>query len=364
MDSPLDSIFQSKYEEFMNSLSEAFSELAEVIKVAREVAPEEREKLYKQMVMPTAGNPNRDMTKAPGMVLPGVFINDAMWNSCSSKTKEAINQFLSLLTFSITMKEGTGSDFGLGGDAFRKWADTFMDDWRGKMNRGEFDTFSKRFADMFGNTANFSERLPPFPEKFKKGKLVRLAEDIVKELKPEEFGLDADTVKKCEEDPSKAFEVIMDTTMRNPERLQNAMKRIMKRLQEKFQRGEFKPQELAAEAEEMMKEFSENPAFVEMMDSMRKAFSFEGNMEGARAAGQEKSAKLHMAQERLRKELAKRKEAAANNPLASNPLATKPLATKPLATIPVVAKESTANDEIPTLNIPGKQGKNKKNTKK
>jgi hypothetical protein len=30
----------------------------------------------------------------------------------------------------------------------------------------------------------------------------------------------------------------------------------------------------------------------------------------------------------------------------------------------VVAKESTANDEIPTLNIPGKQGKNKKNTKK
>jgi hypothetical protein len=95
------------------------------------------------------------------------------------------------------------------------------------------------------------------------------------------------------------------------------------------------------------------------MDSMRTALSFEGNMEGARAAGQEKSAKLHMAQERLRKELAKRKEAAANKPLASNPFAS-----NPSATIPVVAKESTANDEIPTLNIPGKQGKNKKNTKK
>jgi len=93
----------------------------------------------------------------------------------------------------------------------------------------------------------------------------------------------------------------MNSTMRNPEKLQGAMKRIMKRLQEKFQRGEFKPQELAAEAEEMMKEFSENPAFVDMMDSMRKAFSFEGNMEGARAAGMEHSVRLNMVRERLRR---------------------------------------------------------------
>jgi hypothetical protein len=51
----------------------------------------------------------------------------------------------------------------------------------------------------------------------------------------------------------------------------------------------------------MMKEFSENPAFVEMMDSMRKAFSFEGNMEGAKAAGMEQSVRLNMVRERLRR---------------------------------------------------------------
>ena len=51
----------------------------------------------------------------------------------------------------------------------------------------------------------------------------------------------------------------------------------------------------------MMKEFSENPAFVDMMDSMRKAFSFEGNMEGARAAGMEQSVRLNMVRERLRR---------------------------------------------------------------
>lgn len=298
MSDPLDSIFQTKYEEFAASLTDAFPELGEVIKTSLSGDKADREKLYKQFVMSGAGNPKRDPTQTPGMVLPGVYINDATWSSCSEGTKGAINQFLSILTFSIVMKDGNSGDFGFGDEAFKKWADSFMNQWRGKMDRGEFDSFTSRFADLFGSDGG---RLPPFPEKLRKGKLVRLAEEIVRELKPEEFGLDPETVKQCETDPSKAFEVIMNSTMRNPEKLQGAMKRIMKRLQEKFQRGEFKPQELAAEAEEMMKEFSENPAFVEMMDSMRKAFSFEGNMEGAKAAGMEQSVRLNMVRERLRR---------------------------------------------------------------
>lgn len=298
MSAPLDSIFQAKYEEFAQSLTEAFPELTDVIKTSLANDSTEREKMYKLLVMPEAGNPKRDPTQTPGMVLPGVYINDTTWASCSEGTKKAINQFLSILTFSLVMKDGNSSDFGFGDDAFKTWADTFMNQWRGKMDRGEFDSFTKRFADLFGSTG---DRLPPFPEKLRKGKLVKLAEEIVRELKPEELGLDPETVKQCETDPSKAFEVIMNSTMRNPEKLQGAMKRIMKRLQEKFQRGEFKPQELAAEAEEMMKEFSENPAFVEMMDSMRKAFSFEGNMEGAKAAGMEQSVRLNMVRERLRR---------------------------------------------------------------
>jgi hypothetical protein len=95
----------------------------------------------------------------------------------------------------------------------------------------------------------------------------------------------------------------MNGTMRNPEILQNAMKRIIKRLQEKFQRGEFRPQELAAEAEEMMKEFSDNPAFVAMMEQMRKTFGFE-DMEAAKASGQEQTARMSIVKERLRRKQA------------------------------------------------------------
>lgn len=303
MSAPLESIFQTKYDEFVASLMEVFPELADVLNAAKALSTADRLAQYKAFVMPMAGSPTRDPATCPGMVLPGVSIAASLWDSASEGTKKAINQFLSLMTFTFVMKEGpegaAGADFDFGGEAFKGWADSFMDQWRSKLNRADFDSFAKRLADLFGSGG---DRLPPFPEKFRKGKLVKLAEEIVRELKPEEFGLDPNITKQCEEDPSKAFEILMGSMMNNPEKLQGAMKRIIKRLQDKFQRGEFKPQELAAEAEEMMKEFSENPAFVEMMEAMKRTFGFE-DMDAARAAGQEPTARMSIVRDRLRRKL-------------------------------------------------------------
>jgi len=346
MSAPLDAIFQTKYEEFGESLTEVFPEMTDVIKSAMAASPTERVSLFKQLVLPSAGNSKRDPETFPGMVLPGVYINEALWLSSSEGTKKAINQFIKLLSFTFVMKEGGSDEFG--GDAFRTFADKFMNDWRGKMDRTDFDSFTKRFADLFGSGEN---RLPPFPERLRKGKLVRLAEEIVKELKPEEFGLDPDTVRQCEADPSKAFEILMQTTMRNPARLQEAMKRIIKRLQEKFQRGEFKPQELAAEAEEMMKEFSENPAFVDMMDQMRKVFSFE-DMASAKAAGQEQSARMAVVKERLRRKAAENAAKAGAKPA---PVAT----AAATAAANAAAAELEADEFVSILANGGKKGKGK-----
>jgi hypothetical protein len=110
--------------------------------------------------------------------------------------------------------------------------------------------------------------------------------------------------------------------MKNPGVIQKAMQRIIKKLQDKFQRGEFKPEDLASEAEEMMKEFSENPAFVQMMESLRKTFSFE-DPEAAAAAGRPESARLAIVKNRLRQKLAKQNEAkAAAGIVAAAPVAT------------------------------------------
>lgn len=348
MTTPLDTIFHTKYDEFAASLSDVFPELGDEIKYATSMSKPDRLAHYKACILNLAGSVTRDPESCPRMVLPGVTITDDLWASATEGTKKAINQFLSLMTFTFVMKDGPdGSDsgFDFGGESFKTWADTFMNQFRGKMDRSEFDSFTKKMGDLFG--AN-GDRLPPFPEKFRNGKLAKLAEEIVRELKPEEFGLDPDVMKQCEEDPSKAFEILMGTLTQHPEKMQGAMKRIIKRLQEKFQRGEFKPQDLAAEAEEMMKEFSENPAFVEMMESMKNTFGFQ-DMDMAKAAGQEPTARMALVRERLR-----RKQAAKG----ATPIAPVPVAAR-MASPPA----STADDSefASVLLKRGNKSKNSKN---
>ena len=82
MSASLNAIFQTKYDEFAASLTEAFPELTEVVKMALAISPAERTTMYKSLVLPGAGSPKRESTAPPGMVLPGVYINDELWNSC------------------------------------------------------------------------------------------------------------------------------------------------------------------------------------------------------------------------------------------------------------------------------------------
>jgi len=357
MSAPLEAIFQTKYEEFANSLLETFPELADGIAAAKALSTKDRLAHYKATIMPLAGSPSRDPKSCPRMVLPGVTITPELWDSATEGTHTAINQFLNLLTFTFVMKDGPSKGkgapkdaFDFGGEGFKTWADTFMKDWKEKLNGVDFDSFTKRMADLFGG----ENGVPQFPEKFRKCKLVQLAEEIVRELKPEEFGLDPDVVRQCEEDPSKAFQILMDSMMTQPEKMQGVMKRIIKRLQGKFQSGQFKPQDLAAEAEEMMKEFAENPAFVEMMETMKKTFGFD-DMDAAKAAGQEPSARMAIVRERLR-----RKQAAKGTAPLAAPM---PVALAAPMPVPLAAPLAAPVDENEFQSISVKRS-NKNKSKK
>jgi hypothetical protein len=103
-------------------------------------------------------------------------------------------------------------------------------------------------------------------------------------------------------DPSKALQMMMDLFMKKPEILQGTIQKLGKKLQAKIQSGSLRPQELVAEAEELIKMFSENPQFVEMMESFRQAFGFE-DKETAQAAGRDNENRLSIARARLRKKL-------------------------------------------------------------
>ena len=129
-------------------------------------------------------------------------------------------------------------------------------------------------------------------------------------------------IAECEKNPSRAFDILFQVFGNNPGVIQKTIQKIGKRLQQKIMSGAIRPQEIAKEAEELMKEFAGNASFVDMMDGIKSAFGFE-DMDMARQAGRESSARLSMVKERLKKK-ASEKEARKTN--QANPISAAALA--------------------------------------
>lgn len=302
-----ESIFQVKYVEFANNLHDVFPESAAEIAAAIALTAEERVDGFKTYVLPIAGDFKRDSSVNPGIVLPNITLTDAQWSSISDNSKKSIQEYLTLLAFTFMMD--TNSPFG--DDSKAAFGD-FMGSLKEKMSGIDFSSITEKFASMFGGSAEGMK----LPEKFMKGHLARLAEEMMRDFKPEDFGLDVEELKKYENEPTKAFDMLLKVYTTNPGVIQGSIQKIGKRLQAKIQSGAIKPQEIAAEAEELMKEFSSNPAFVEMMGSFKTMFGME-DPDLARAAGREGNARLALVKERLRKKMEARKAGGAATPAPS-----------------------------------------------
>lgn len=298
----LEATFQKKFSEFLADLQGTFPELEGPLAAVAVLPVEDRSKAYREYVIRKHA-PLSDALECPGPVLPGVELTPELWATVGDKTKKAVYDYLSILDLCSIYEFGMDMDENGLPSISKDWADKVMREWRSRLDKVDFDSLTSKFMDLFGGK---SGTLPPLPEKFLKGKLAKLAEDMVREFKPEDFGLRPEDLEAVERDPTRAFEILMGAGAANPNMLQKAMARVAKKLQEKVQRGEFKPQELVAEAEELIKEFQSHPAFVEMMESFRSAFSFE-DPELAREAGRDGESRLSIARQRLRKKLDARK---------------------------------------------------------
>lgn len=307
-DRSLGSIFNKKYDEFCDDLTGAYPEKTEEIVAARALTEAERLARFRDEVLPSAGRPNRDPLVTPGVVLPGVEIEAAHWQEFSDKSKKAIQEYVTLLSFCCMFGDPAhpwAADLSGAGPS-KAWMDEMMNHWKDKMNSVDFKSITEKIFKMFGSGVPGAAGGFKIPERLLKGQLAKLAEELVREFKPEDFGLSAEELGAEGSDPSRAFEKLMQIYTTRPELLQNAMKRIAKRLQDKVRTGQLKPQELAAEAEQMMKEFTDNPAFVELMESFRSVFGFE-DPDTARAAGRDGEGRLALARSRLRAKLEAKK---------------------------------------------------------
>jgi hypothetical protein len=297
--SDLAKVFDDKYVEFCEKLSGLFPELSSQISEALKLSKEDRIKRFEEEIVPSC-SPGRDSSKNPGQILPGLELSEALWNSVGEGSKKAIQEYLTLLSMCCLYnlsREG-------GAEPTKEWTEQFMNGFREKMGNLDFESLSKKFGEMFGGMS--PDKMPKLPERFLKGHLARLAEELVREFKPEDFGLDAEELKACDTDPARAFTLLTDIYTKKPEVLQKAIQRIANRLQEKVKRGEIRPDQIAAEAEELIKEFSGNGAFVEMMESFRSVFGME-DPDLAREVGRDGDARRNIVRDRLRKKMEAKK---------------------------------------------------------
>ncbi len=321
-----DSMFQVKYDEFVEDLLGALPEYSSQIHSSKLLEKNIKLQRFQKEVSvnETLRNEYENHNKNPKLVLPNVEISDTIWNSLSENTKKAIWEHLRVLSICCFME----GDFDE--NSKPSWMEDVMNEMKNKLESVDFQNIINKFMKLFKSTDDsksfddekntekkddtsskfenlFNNGFPKLPEKFLKGHLAKLAQEIVKDITPEDLGLSSDMVSQCEKDPSRAFNILFSTFTSNPNIIKNTIKKIGKRLQEKVMSGAIRPQEIAREAEELMKEFSSNSSFVEMMEGIKSAFGFE-DMDLARKAGKEGSARLSIAKERLRKKLEKKKQ--------------------------------------------------------
>ena len=331
------SVFNTKYNEFVEDLLGTLPEYTLQIKNAKALDDKTRLSRFQEEVK--VGNTfgteitETETAKNPKLVLPGVEISDDVWSSLSNNSQKAIWEYVRILSICCFMEAGFSED-----SKPPAWMDDAMNNMKEQLEGIDFQDIIKKFSTFFkstkgaasfnaadgtgatdegnteGNTEGagagaagfekiFENGFPKIPEKFLKGHMARLAQEIVKDITPDELGISPEMIGECEKNPSRAFDILFQVFGSNPDIIQKTVQKIGKRLQQKIATGNIRPQEIAREAEELMKEFANNPSFVDMMDGIKSAFGFE-DMNLARKAGREGSARLAIVKERLRKKVA------------------------------------------------------------
>lgn len=162
------------------------------------------------------------------------------------------------------------------------------------------------FKDMSGAAGAFK-----IPEKLFKGHIAKIAEELVKEFKPEDFGISPEMLEG--NDPARIFTYLQEVFTKKPEMLMTAAQKIAKKIQAKFQSGAIRREDIIREAEELMAEFSDNEAFSSLFGSLGEM------LKGSeKESGNMGSVRRREVQERLRKKKAEKDMARATTSSTSN----------------------------------------------
>jgi hypothetical protein len=238
-------------------------------------------------------------------LVPGFVMTRALWNELGSGSHSAIWKYLSTLLLLVASHNDTMWDLS----GFQQSMEEMMKHLKESTEEGGSGTgegFSSLFEkigkmaetfglkDLSGAASNFK-----IPERLFKGHIAKIVEELVKEFKPEDFGITPEMLEA--KDPKDVFGYLQEIFTKKPDTLMAAGQKIAKKLQAKFASGAIKREEIIREVEELMKEFSDNEAFSELFGGL-------GDMlkSSDKETGNEGSARRREVQERLRRKAAEK----------------------------------------------------------
>lgn len=316
--------FVSTYKQFVEELKETFPEYSVPLTLALELPDAQATFLatWKAHTKDVAGQ-NTSIFAGKGLELvPGLFMTSTLWYELSGGTQAAIWKYISSLLLLAASDSAEGL-WDLSGFKFD------MEDMMKHLKEaggsggleGMSDIFEKlgKMAQSFGmpdlgGAGGFAGIDPSkfkIPERLFKGHIAKIAQEIVKEFKPEDFGITPEMLESA--DSAGIFTYLQDIFTKRPEFLMQAAQKIAKKIQAKFQRGEIRREDIIREAEELMAEFADNDMFSSMFGSLGEM------LKGSeKASGNEGSTRRREVQERLRKKQAEKESKKPSNTVAVN----------------------------------------------
>lgn len=324
--------FASVYTQFLDDLKETFPEFSAALLHAGSMPSEAAEarfvEVWRVHTEAVAAQDAAALFSGAGVELvPGFVMTGKLWSELSAGTHAAIWKYLSTLLL-LAANDGSESLWDLSG--FQTTMAEIMERLKGAeggddAGAGLGDIFAQfqKMAESFGfkdlsgaaaGAAGGAGASFKIPERLFKGHIAKIVEELVKEFKPEDFGITPEMMEV--KDPKVMFEYLQEIFTKKPETLMAAGQKIAKKLQAKFASGSIKREDIVREVEELMKEFSGNEAFSELFGGL-------GDMLKStdRESGNEHSARRREVQERLRRKTAEkeaRRAASASVGTASN----------------------------------------------
>lgn len=315
--------FEATFNQFLEDLKGTFPEYMAALTLAGSLPDRQTRFLEVWRTHSTAvAAQDGSVFSAGGLELvPGFKMTAALWAELSPRTHSVIWKYLSTLLLLSATENAEQEEGGLWDiSGFQHSMEAMMAHLREAASAGPaggagdaegaatglfgglFEKLGK-IAERFGagGATDASGAAPDFkiPERLMKGTIAKIVEEIVHEFKPEDFGITPEMMET--KDPRAMFEYLQEIFTKKPDLLMSAGKKIAKKLQTKFASGAIKRDDIIAEVEELMKEFSGNSAFSELFGNLGEMLR-----SSEKETGNEGSARRREVQDRLRKKAAEK----------------------------------------------------------